>query len=247
MNNEQSSQVQDKAKHFEGERRAHQHKKYEFEHNVEHGFPAEQRDKEIKRHAKRLERTLQIDSETAVRIARKQHGMSSIRTTDSSLNRLLVIKDSPIERAAHGTPWQKHGIRPAPEETKRRAIDTAKEYSNKQREDRKAISRRRRRAAKQPNKMNVIPKDEEKDENSDEQEFATKPEMQIFTLVNDDSDDELGDEDAHALQYIRKKRRERNLVHQAYESSKVHKEEALRILNAPEKQATTSIFDWSFD
>ncbi len=56
-----------------------------------------------------------------------------------------------------------------------------------------------------------------------------------------------GEVDAQAIQYMRIKTRERRLVLQAYESSKEHKKEAMRLLHAPHASSTGSIFDWSFD
>lgn len=63
--------------------------------------------------------------------------------------------------------------------------------------------------------INLMAKQEGPDvSEASEEGFAAKPEMNIFTLVDDDSDDELGDVDTHSLQYMRKKHHERNLVHQ---------------------------------
>eukprot|EP00657_Telonema_sp_P-1_P002403 TRINITY_DN15589_c0_g1_i1.p1 TRINITY_DN15589_c0_g1~~TRINITY_DN15589_c0_g1_i1.p1 ORF type:complete len:228 (+),score=62.71 TRINITY_DN15589_c0_g1_i1:164-847(+) len=216
--------------------------------NIEHGFPAERRASEVAKHAKRLQRNLQVEPDTALRIARKQHGLSSVRPRDDAINRLMVIKESSLDRATHGSPWQQHGIRPGLPDTRRRAIETAKTYANKQRQDRKSLSQQRRRKKPQTavNMMEKQDKGNESNESDDEQ-FPEKPDMHIFTLVDDDSDDELGEVDAHALQYMRMKTQERRLVLQAYENSKEHKKEALRLLKAPDTTSSTSIFDWSLD
>eukprot|EP00658_Telonema_sp_P-2_P032980 TRINITY_DN242_c0_g1_i8.p1 TRINITY_DN242_c0_g1~~TRINITY_DN242_c0_g1_i8.p1 ORF type:complete len:176 (-),score=35.20 TRINITY_DN242_c0_g1_i8:75-602(-) len=175
--------------------------------------------------------------------------MSTVKPKEDTFNRLLVIKDSALERATYGNPWQKHGIRPAPKENKRRAIDTAKTYADKQRQQRKEMCRRRR-LKKPQSAINMMEKQESsasKQDSSDDEQFPEKPDMHIFSLVDDNSDDDLGEVDAHAIQYMRRKSNQRRLVLQAYESSKEHKKEALRILHAPEVETSGSIFDWTFD
>jgi len=238
--------IDKKVKVMATQRRGLQQKKFEYDHGIEHGFAEEEREKAIQKHAKRLMRDLRWDSTSAMRIARKQHGMSTMKPKDDAMNRLLVIKDSPTERAMHGTSWEQHGIRPADSNDRRRMIETAKLYADQQRQDRKDLSRRRR-SRKPRTAVNMMEKhDIPTGDESDEETFPAKPEMAIFTLVDDDSDDELGAVDLHALQYMRKKSLERRLVHQAYEDSKAHKEEALRILRAP-ANTQSSIFDWTFD
>lgn len=248
MNGESEDSVKAKAKHFAAERRTHQAKKFEFDNHIEHGFPAERREQEVTKHSKRLQRTLQCDADTALRIARKQHGLSAVRPKEDTLNRLLVIKDSPSQRASHGTPWEQKGIRPGVPDTRRRAVETAKSYAEKQRQDRKQLSRKRRQK-KPASALNLMEKQEGTHNNSsdDEDQFPEKPDMHIFSLVDDDSEDELGQVDAAAIQYMRQKGQERRLLLQGYESSKEHKKEALRLLNAPQTSSTGSIFDWSFD
>eukprot|EP00658_Telonema_sp_P-2_P032977 TRINITY_DN242_c0_g1_i10.p1 TRINITY_DN242_c0_g1~~TRINITY_DN242_c0_g1_i10.p1 ORF type:complete len:291 (-),score=61.19 TRINITY_DN242_c0_g1_i10:702-1574(-) len=209
MNNATADKVDAKAKHFAQQRRAQQKTKYEFENNIEHGFPDKKRDAEIEKHAKRLEKKCQYEPQSALRIARKQHGMSTVKPKEDTFNRLLVIKDSALERATYGNPWQKHGIRPAPKENKRRAIDTAKTYADKQRQQRKEMCRRRR--LKKPQSgtacwvgqgmtsglvaINMMEKQESsasKQDSSDDEQFPEKPDMHIFSLVDDNSDDDLG-------------------------------------------------------
>jgi len=243
---EGAAAVSAKTQAFAEQRRELQQQKFEFDHGIQHGFPAEEREKAIQKHAKRLMKDLSFDSESAMRIARKQHGMSTIKPKDDAMNRLLVIKDSPSERAVNGNAWETRGVRPAEEHHKRRMVETAKLYADQQRQDRKDLSRRRR-IRKPRTAVNMMEKhDHSNADASDEETFPAQPDMGIFTLVDDDSDDELGAVDLHALRYMRKKQLERRLVHQAYESSKLHKEEALRVLRAP-ANTQSSIFDWTFD
>eukprot|EP00656_Telonema_subtile_P040905 TRINITY_DN4599_c0_g1_i1.p1 TRINITY_DN4599_c0_g1~~TRINITY_DN4599_c0_g1_i1.p1 ORF type:complete len:247 (+),score=83.21 TRINITY_DN4599_c0_g1_i1:199-939(+) len=233
-------------KGFAEQRRNQQQQKHEFEKTIQHGLSAERREGEVAKHAQRLQRTMNCEPEVALRIARKQNGASSGRPK-GVVNRLQLLKDSPLERAAHGTPWQQHGIRPAPTATRRRAAETAKSYGEKQRRERKEVCNRRQK--KPQSALNLMEKQDSADKKaeSDDDQFPEKPDMQIFSLVDDESDDDLGEIDAAAIQYMRLKSQQRRLVQQAYESSKEHKKEALRLLNAPQSSNTQSIFDWTFD
>jgi len=221
--------------------------------HVEFGFDEGERAKEVAMLAKRLKKNSGIDMDQALRIADSQVG----RKAPKHGRREGV---SLADRAAHGTPWERRGIRPVMSNDDAQSAEVDKtivprvhaQFARENREQLRHRGRRRRpgRAGTAPVSTNGIGNGTAESNGEEELEnnkYPVKPKMLILAMMDTGEEGDEEDEEAEEApdegppktganfryqmsQRQYSKEEEHKLIHHAYITAKQHQTAAREAL-----------------